>query len=87
MTTRINETTTAHLKREIFSFSSLGSDEVFEDDFDSLEKLTRVDVPNPDSDSKESVWKSIVSYIWIGVGYFWQSKGVDSPQCDIGVFL
>ena len=91
MTTRINEAiirlSTAHLKRELFSFPSLGSDEVFEDDFDSLEKLTRADIPDQDFDSQDSVWESIVSYFWVGVGYFWRSSSVDSSQYNIGELL
>ena len=93
MTTRIDETitplyTTANLKRELFSFPSLGSDEVFEDDCDSLDNLIRADVPAPDFDNQDSVWESIVSYLWRGVEYIWKSNtSVDSTQYDIGDFL
>ena len=46
MTTKVVETitplyTTARLKRELFSFTSLVSDAVFEDNFDSLDNLIR----------------------------------------------
>ena len=91
MTTRISKTITpltVHLKREIFSFPSIDSDEVFEDDFDSLEKLFRADVPTPDFNKQDSAWKSIVSYLWAGVGYLWESNtNVDSSQYDIEEFL
>ena len=78
---------TAHLKREIFSFTSLGSDEVFEDDFDDLENLFRADVPAVEFGKKDSGWESIMSYFWVGVGYLWKSNSDDSSQYDIGEFL
>ena len=93
MTTKVDETitplyTTARLKWELFSFTSLGSDEVFEDDFDSLDNLIGDDVPAQDFDNQDSVWESIVSYLWRGVEYFWNSNiSVDSSQYDIGDFL
>ena len=93
MTTKVVETitplyTTARLKRELFSFTSLVSDAVFEDNFDSLDNLIRADVPAPAFENQNSDWESIVSYLCRGVEYIWKSNtSVDSTQYDIGDFL
>ena len=94
-----NNESTKHgiLMRSILAIPSLddeeGPDDVFEDDFDSLQSFFRTDVPAPESNENISVWEHCVSYFWKFGGYFWRSNSSSSTSsvtnlvCDIETFL
>ena len=83
------------LMSSILSLPSLddeeGPDDVFKDDFDSLESFFRTDVPAPEFDEGISVWEYSISHFWNFVGYFWRSNSsvnnITHSESGIGIYL
>lgn len=79
------------LMHSILSIPSLddeeGPDDVFADDFDSLQSFFRTEVSAPQLDKGISVWEYSVSQFWKYVGYFWHSNSSSSiytnSECDL----